>query len=156
MMRAAVTTKPFISTNAFIGKSQAPTGQQLSAVLGPAKALWDRILMELADELRISGCEWSSYSLKAGWSLRVKHGDRVILYLAPAQGSFRASFALGDKAVQAALASGLPKLVIEIIRGAKKYAEGTAVRIEVRGEADIEVVKKLAKAKIGRGSSSGS
>jgi hypothetical protein len=155
MRRATATTKPSIATNAFIGESQAPTGQQLSAALGAAKALWDRVLMELADELRISGCEWSSYSLKAGWSLRVKHGDRVILYLAPVQGSFRASFALGDKAVQAALASSLPQPVIEIIRGAKKYAEGTAVRIEVRGKADIEVIKKLAKAKIGRGSSSG-
>lgn len=146
-------TNPSVATNAFIDKSQPPTDQQLCAVLGPAKALWDQVLTELADELRISGCDWNSYSLKAGWSLRVKHGDRVILYLAPVQGSFRASFALGDKAVQAALASGLPQPVIEIIRGAKKYVEGMAVRIEVNGKADIEVVKKLAKAKIGRGSS---
>jgi hypothetical protein len=154
MRRATASTRPSVATNAFIGKSQPPTDQQLSAVLGPAKALWDQVLTELADELRISGCDWHSYSLKAGWSLRVRHGDRVILYLAPVQGSFRASFALGDKAVQAALASGLPQPVMEIIRGAKKYAEGTAVRIDVNGEADIEVVKKLAKAKIETGSSS--
>ncbi len=134
--------------NAFIGKSRQPTDKDLAAALGPAKSLWDRLLTELADELQLPMRDWNSYSPKAGWSLRVKRGDRIILYLAPFQGSFRASFALGDKAVRAALASGLPQPVIKLIEGAKKYAEGTAVRIDVAGAADIEVVKRLAKAKV--------
>jgi len=58
------------------------------------------------------------------------------------------TIALGFKAVQAAKASGLPKRVLKIIEEAKKYAEGTDVRIEVNDVEDIHVVKKLAKAKL--------
>jgi hypothetical protein len=59
-----------------------------------------------------------------------------------------ASFALGDKAIRTARRSCLPKRVIKIIDEAKRFAEGTAVRIEVNRAEDIEVVKKLAKAKL--------
>ena len=59
-----------------------------------------------------------------------------------------ASFALGDKAVAAARASGLPKRVVKIIDEAKKYAEGTAVRIDVNGPEDVAVVKTLAAIKL--------
>ena len=148
MQKATVAKNLPLPANAFIGKPAPPTDKELSAALGPAKSLWEQLLAELADDLKLTVREWNSYSQKAGWSLRVKRDDRVILYLAPFKGAFRASFALGDKAVQAAKASGLPKPVLEIIASAKKYAEGTAVRIEVNSNEDIEVVKKLAKAKL--------
>src|SRR5574340_223465 len=98
--------------NAFIGKRTKPTDKELSEALGPARELWDHLLADLAREQEISGQEWSSYSPKAGWSLKVKYGDRTILYLSPCQRSFRASFALGDKAVKAAPASGFPAPVL--------------------------------------------
>lgn len=134
--------------NAFAGKTKPPTDKELSTALGTARDLWNQLLDELADELNLTVSEWNTYSPKAGWSLRIKQCDRVIFYLAPLPGRFRASFALGDKALQAAMASGLPKPVVKIIESAKKYAEGTAVRIEVNGPEDIAVVTKLAKAKI--------
>jgi hypothetical protein len=148
MAKATAAKNPPLPANAFIGKPKPPTDKELSAALGAARLLWDQLLDDLADELTVTLREWNSYSKKAGWALRVKHGDRIILYLAPFQGAFRASFALGDKAVQAAKASGLPKPVLKIIEEAKKYAEGTAVRIGVNGTKDVEVVKKLAKAKL--------
>jgi hypothetical protein len=144
----AAKNPPPLLANAFIGKPKPPTDAELSAALGPARLLWDQLLDDLAEELKVTLREWNSYSKKAGWSLRVRYGERVILYLAPFQGSFRASFALGDKAVQAAKASGLPKPMLKIIESAKKYAEGTAVRIDVDNVEDIHVVKKLAKAKL--------
>lgn len=148
MAKATAAKNPPLLANAFIGQPKPPTDKQLSAALGPAKSLWDQLLTELADKLKLPALEWNSYSKKAGWSLRVKRGDRTILYLAPFHRAFRASFALGDKAVQAAKASGLPKPVLKIIEEAKKYAEGTAVRIDVDNVEDIDVVKKLAKAKL--------
>lgn len=135
--------------NAFIGKPEMPTDDDLAAELGrPAKALWDGLLAGLAEQRNIVSREWHSYSIKAGWSLRVKRDKRTILYLSPCRGCFRASFALGGKAVEAARGSGLPKRVIRIIDGAKRYAEGTAVRIDVNGPADIAVVLKLAAIKL--------
>jgi len=59
-----------------------------------------------------------------------------------------ASFALGEKAAEAARESGVPPAVVKIIDEAKRYAEGRAVRIEVRGPRDVAAVVKLAVAKI--------
>jgi len=134
--------------NAFAGKSEAPTDDELGTELGPAKAVWDQLVEDLADECDIGIREWGSYSRKAGWSLRLKQEQRTILYLSPCRNCFRASFALGDRAVEAARQSGLPQRVIRTINNSKRYAEGTAVRIDVNGPKDISVVKKLAAVKL--------
>jgi hypothetical protein len=135
-------------TNAFIGKPEQPSDRELAIELGPSKALWDQLLTKLAKECDIRSHEWKSYSREAGWSLKVKREQRTILYLSPSRGSFMASFALGDKAIQAARQSTLPQRVVRIIDEAKRYAEGTALRIHVSRAEDIEVIKKLAKAKL--------
>ena len=134
--------------NAFIDKPKKPTAAELTAALGPAKALWDQLLAGLADEHNLTVQEWNSYSPKAGWALRLKLKDRNILYLIPCQKCFFVSFALGDKAVAAARQSGLPQRVIKIINEAKRYVEGTGVRIEMKKPKDIEIVKKLAAIKL--------
>jgi hypothetical protein len=134
--------------NAFIGKPEKPTDAELVTALGPCKALWDQLLADLAEEHGIVIREWNPYSRKAGWSLRLKHGKRAILYLSPCGGFFRVSFALGDKAVQAARECRLPQRVIRIIDEAKRYAEGTGVRIEVRTSKDLAAVHKLTAVKL--------
>src|SRR5437899_1511873 len=105
--------------NAFIGRASAPSDTELTAELGAAKTLWDGV--RAASELP---GEWRSSSKKAGWSLRLKKGERNIVYLIPGRGAFEASLALGDRAVTAARERGLARMV----EGAKRYAEGTAVR----------------------------
>jgi hypothetical protein len=57
-------------------------------------------------------------------------------------------FALGDKAVEAARQSRLPPSVIKTINEAKRYAEGTGVRMEMKKPKDIEIVKQLAAIKL--------
>ena len=136
------------STNAFIGKTKKPTRKDLTDALGPALSLWDQLLSTVADQLGVDDQEWNCYSPKAGWSLKVKRGERTILYLSPRRGCFLASFALGDKAVKAALASKLPASALKAIRGAKRYAEGTAVRIEVKSASELGVIMKLAEFKL--------
>ena len=134
-------------TNAFVGKPKPPTESELKAELGTSKALWDELVDDLAKEHKLAR-EWNCYSKKAGWSLRLKRGERNIVYLSPLRGGFRASFALGDKAVQAARQCGLPQRAIKIIDEAKRYAEGTAVRIDVNGPEDLPIVRKLAVIKL--------
>ena len=134
--------------NVFAGKPVQPTEPELAAALGPAKSIWDRLLAELAQKCGLVTREWNSYSHKAGWSLRLKDGDRNIVYLSPGPGCFMASFALGDKAVRAARESKLPKTVLDLIENAKRYAEGTAVRLEVRVPGDIAAITRLAAIKL--------
>jgi len=135
-------------TNAFVGKAERPSEAELAAELGSTKPFWDRLLTALAKQYYSDVQEWSSYSRKAGWSLKVKHMERTILYLTPSRGCFMASFALGEKAMKAARQSVLPQRAVNAINQAKRYAEGTAVRIEVHGTADVAVVEKLAAIKL--------
>jgi hypothetical protein len=147
MTKIAANRESTTFRNAFIGQAKKPTDRELAAVLGAAKTLWDTLAAELTREHKLNR-EWSSYSIKAGWSLRLKREARNIVYLSPSRSGFMASFALGDKAVQAARAGKFPKHVLKIIAEAKKYAEGTAVRIVVNGSEDVAVVKELAKIKL--------
>lgn len=134
--------------NAFCGWDEPPSEGELANALGRSKSLWDQLLTDFADDLKLSSREWGTSSRKLGWSLRIKRGDRIIVYLAPMHNGFRASFALGDKAVQAALDSKLTPAVNSLIRSAKKYAEGTAVRVNVGNSEDVVMVKKIAEAKL--------
>jgi hypothetical protein len=106
------------------------------------------LLIDLDREFGVNIREWNSYSPKAGWSLRVKRKARTIVWLGPRAGSFIAALILGDKAVQAARQSKLPPRVIKIINEAKRYAEGTGVRLEVKTPKDIALVKMLAAIKL--------
>jgi hypothetical protein len=78
----------------------------------------------------------------------VKLKKRNVVYLSPHRDCFTASFVLGDKAVQAARQSGLPKGVIQMLDEAKRYPEGTAVRIDVNEAKDLAIVRKLASVKL--------
>jgi Protein of unknown function (DUF3788) len=134
--------------NAFAGNLTKPTDPELAAALADAQGLWDQLLAELADEYNLVTREWSSYSTKAGWSLRLKAKQRTIVYLSPGRSCFQASFALGDRALKAARSAGLPRPVLLILEEAKRCAEGTGVRILVERKADIQVIKKLVAAKL--------
>lgn len=133
--------------NAFIGKPKPPTAAELTAALGPAKPIWDELIADL-QQAGVADREWNTYSLKAGWSLRLKRKGRNIVYLAPCQGCFRAALILGDKAVQAARGSKLPLRTAKILDAAPRYPEGTGVRLEIKKPKDIEMVKQLAAIKL--------
>jgi hypothetical protein len=133
--------------NAFAGQAERPTEKQLAAALGATGPLWKSLIADLRHDLNLDAEEWNSYSTNAGWSLRLQSKKRNIVYLAPSTGFFLASFALSDKAVAEARRRELPAGVHKIIDQAKRYAEGTAVRVEVHTAQDANVVKTLAKIK---------
>ena len=147
MTKIVATREPATFRNAFIGHAKEPAAREVNAALGGAQPLWNQLLAELTADHKLTR-EWNSYSIKAGWSLRLKREQRNILYLSPSCGGFMASFALGDKAIQAARASDLSDQVLKTIAGARKYAEGTAVRIEVKGTEDLAAVQKLVAIKL--------
>jgi hypothetical protein len=61
---------------------------------------------------------------------------------------FRVAFVLGDKALAAVRESKLPARMVKMLTEAKKYPEGTAVRLEGADAEDLETIRKPAKAKI--------
>jgi len=133
--------------NAFIGKATTPTSEEVSAALGESNEVWTTLIDWFA-ELGVVEREWNSYSLKYGWSLRLKLKKRTIVHLSPCNGCFRAAFILGDKAVAAARNSDLSKNVLKLLDAATRYAEGTGIRLVVRQKKDLAAVRKLAMIKL--------
>jgi|SRR5579859_2925852 len=134
--------------NAFAGRATQPTNKAVAAALGKSYELWRRLTDELKREQQLDHAQWHTSSVTLGWSLRLQSNGRNILYLGPRAGFFVAAFILGDRAVAAARHSKLPRSVLKVIAQAKRYAEGTAVRIEVRKPEDLETVKALSRIKI--------
>ena len=72
----------------------------------------------------------------------------MILYMTPRGDHFVAGFALGQKAVDAAHASDLPQSRLDLIDGSQKYAEGRAVRLDVRAADDVRAAIRIASIKM--------
>jgi hypothetical protein len=128
----------------FDDKSRQPTEADLARALEGSFVFWNDLKKQMAATFSPLTFEWGFTSKSTGWGLRLKHKDRVILYMTPCGGYFLASLALGEKAIKAALESDLPGKVLKIIAASKKYAEGTGVRLEVKNASDVRSVKKLA------------
>jgi hypothetical protein len=137
-----------LSQNAFAGRANPPTPKELESALGQSLALWKQLVGELKQELKLDGEDWHSSGLKYGWALRLQLKKRNIVYLGSRSGSFMAAFVLGDAAVAAAHKSELPDDLLQTIASTKRYAEGTPVRVEVRGPEDLETIKILTKIKV--------
>lgn len=133
-----------MALSAFDDKTRPPREDELAATLGRAFVSWSELRRIIASRFTPLSEEWLFTSKSARWGLRLKQPARTVLYMTPCNGYFLASFALGEKAVKAAHESDLPASILEIIDGAKKYAEGRGVRLEVRTAKDVRNVEKLA------------
>jgi hypothetical protein len=132
-----------MALSAFDDKSKQPQDDDLKATLGASYVHWVELKKRISSQYAASP-EWGFASKSTGWGLRLKSEKRAVLYMTPCKGYFLASFALGEKAVKAAHESDLPTGVLAVIDGAKKYAEGRAVRLEVRSAEDVRNIEKLA------------
>ena len=137
-----------MALSALDDKSRAPNPRSLKKVLGRAASHWADLAGFLASEYEPLTEKWNFAGAKWGWSLRLIQKKRTILYMTPARGFFYVGFVLGEKAVKAAHATRLPAAVIAEIDGARKYAEGRGVRLEVKTKKMVEAVKKLAAVKM--------
>lgn len=90
---------------------------------------------------------WGFTSASTGWGLRVKSGDRVILYMTPQAGHFLVSFALGEKAVAATQSARLAAFLRDAIAAAPRYAEGRGVRVSVTRADQVASLATLAQIK---------
>jgi hypothetical protein len=134
--------------NAFIGKAEKPTVEEVSTALGSRAKIWKQLVDWLVEEQGVAAQEWKSVSLKYGWSLQLKLKKRTIVHLSPCNGCFRVILILGDRAIKAARQSNLPKGVAKAIEDAPRHTEGTGVRLIVRGTEDLAAIRKLVLVKL--------
>jgi hypothetical protein len=133
-----------LTSNPFRDKTKPPQDQDLSAMLGNTFSLWNQLKQRISMRFAPATAEWGFTSPKTGWGLRLKRNERTVLSMIPSQDHFIASFALGEKAVQAAHTSDLSDSVLTVIDNAPKYAEGRGVKLHVRSLQDVDNAEKLA------------
>ena len=127
----------------FLDKQEAPTARALSATLGKAKTWWDAIREHVASQYGPVLEAWGYAGKQYGWSLGLKQKKRSILYLIPGDGGFVCSLAFSEKAVAEARSRSLPANVMKMIDEAKRFSEGRAVRLDIKSNQEIAIVKKL-------------
>ncbi len=137
-----------MALSAFDDKTRQPQPAELEAKLGRASVHWHSLIAHTAAEYPPLEETWQFSGAKWGWSLRLKHKKRAVLYMTPCKGHFLAGFALGERAVEAARDSALPAAILRVIDEARKYAEGRAVRLEIRNKRDLQAAQKVAAIKM--------
>jgi hypothetical protein len=60
----------------------------------------------------------------------------------------KTSFALSDRAIEVVRKTKFSSKILKIVNEAKRYVEGTAVRVEVTSSSDVEAVVKFAAIKM--------
>ena len=136
-----------MALSAFGEKTQRPTDDDLRSVLGEAYEPWTRLLGLVAERIGPLTELWGFTSASTGWGLRVRHKERVILYMTPQQNQFLVSFVLGEKAVAATRAARLSVTVRRAIEGAPRYAEGRGVRLRIRNNRPLASLATVAQIK---------
>ncbi len=137
-----------MALSAFDDKLKPPGEDDLRRMLGRSNVHWDDLRKSVAAQYSPVDEAWNFAGAKYGWSLRLKRKNRTVLYMTPCEGHFLVGLVLGGKAIAAARDANLPDSVLTIMAEARKYAEGTGVRIEVRNRKDLQNVKSLAAIKM--------
>ena len=135
--------------SAFDDRDLEPRDSDLAETLGDSRSLWGELESLMVVQFQPLSVDWVFSGRKWGWSLRLKQKKRTVLYMTPSSGHFVVGFALGQKAVDAAHESDLPQATLDMIEGSQKYAEGRAVRLEVRTSDDLRTAARIAPIKMG-------
>ncbi len=126
-----------MALSAFESKAAPPTPDDLQQVLGPAWEAWEGLIRAIDAAHGPITQVWGFPGAKYGWSLRLKRGDRVILYMTPQVGAVLTGFVLGERAAALAHERGLPTTVLELIDVAPRYAEGRGFRMSLATAEDV-------------------
>ncbi len=137
-----------MSLSIFTDQTHTPDSADLANALGKTLAYWNEIREFVVTHYPVAFEEWNFSGIKYGWGFRLKDKKRVVVYLLPCDGFFKASLVFGQKATDAALAADIAEETKQEIRSAKVYAEGRGVRIDVRSNAILRDILKLIEIKL--------
>jgi len=132
----------------FNDKQLQPTNEMLLEAMGDAKIHLDEIIRFVETEFGECHTEWKFYGAKTGWSLKVFHKKRNILFVGPETAYFRVAFAFGERAYAKIMESDLPEYIKTQLAEATVYVEGRQLRLEIKTAADTVPLLQLIKIKL--------
>ncbi len=137
-----------MEASVFTDKEKKPGDKDLAAALGATYELWRTLRNSVLEKYPAALQEWHYPGQKYGWSFRLKDKKRAIIYFLPRERFFKVALVFGEKATAQVLASGVAPAIKSLLKGAKAYAEGRGIRIEVRSRAVLADIAKLIEIKL--------
>jgi len=131
-----------MSVGCFFDKSQAPSPEEIQAVLGPVFAFWERLTQFIEVTYAISP-ELSFGGKNYGWNLWYRKGGKSLVSLFPQRDHFIAQVVLGKEQVEKALTLLLGEKVGSLVRETRQLHDGKWLWIPVTCEADAADVEQL-------------
>jgi len=125
-----------------------PNDMMLTYDLADTKNYLDIIAEFIENEYCEFKSEWKFYNQKSGWILKMFTKKRNVLFVVPCNRYFLITFIFGDKASDLIFNSKLPELIKTDLFGAKKYAEGRTIQIEVKTAYDLNNILELIRIKL--------
>lgn len=113
----------------FTDKSLRPVNDKLKIVLGKSFKFYtalDKSTPEFKKEWNFSG--------SSGWMQKVYDGKKALYYLIPLERSFLISMTLREKEKAEFLSDSAFHTLYELLKNAKKYSEGFALRFLIEDE----------------------
>ena len=125
-----------------------PDHKALQEVLGRKYDYFKEIIDHVLETYEDSKEEWKFYSKKSGWTMKMMYKKRNLFFFKPYHGYFNITFVFGDKAAKAIENSDINEELKEILRNARKYAEGRGLRVKVTSKKHLKDIKKLLAVKV--------
>ncbi|TSA15704.1 DUF3788 family protein [bacterium] len=141
-MKKAVT----MPADIFQNDKSHPSDVDLRKKLGRSYKLFEETIMGLQFEQEGILFEWK-FSKTSGWYLICLKKKRRLFYLLPRHRDFSFRMVFGDKAIEQIKNGRFPKLVIGMIRAAKKYPEGTLCEFD-KSNYEVGLALELLRIKI--------
>ena len=121
----------------FADGSKEPSDQDLQKQLGDAWPQMQAVLSLTRVFLR----QWT-FSNTSGWMLKIHDGTKALLYVIPLHGSFEISLALRAKEHEVLVANkAMGEVAHEQLAGARKNAEGWALKFDVSAAEDLPPIE---------------
>ena len=124
----------------FLDKALKPADQTLQQVLNDTYGYYKELMDMAGPFLK----DWN-FTKTSGWMLKVHDKKKALFYLIPLKNEFKISMAIRENERDAFLTDGDFETIHDLIKSAKKYREGRALRFNVKDELDYKMPKLLIK-----------
>lgn len=124
----------------FLDENSKPTEDTLKIVLGNAYIYYET-LMNIADSF---SKDWNFFK-SSGWMLKVHDRKKALFYIVSLKNEFKISISIRENERKAFLKDDELKMIHNMIKSAKQYREGFALRFNVDDDGYFKIIESLIK-----------
>jgi hypothetical protein len=131
-----------MAKGAFVDRNHRPTMQEIVAIVGPKRSLWNELSQFILDNYDLRG-DLAFYGKNYGWALRYRKGGKALVSMYPGNDSLIVQIVLAEAQARKASEVDLGANTRKVLEEAHKFPEGRWLFIKVESAKDVDDVKRL-------------